>query len=86
MEFVIEKNIPISGKAFVREGIQKKIAAMVPGDSVRVDPRRVNYVRTCCRRLGLEGKYSVRKQEDGSYRMWRLCPPPPARSRGTPRR
>lgn len=73
MEFVIEKNIPISGKETKRNrGVQSHIAAMVPGDSVRLGHKQVGYVRNCIYKIGLKAAFTIRKQDDGSYRMWRL--------------
>ncbi|MGQ8875925.1 hypothetical protein ACUTR7_00325 [Delftia sp. NA_296.1] len=73
MEFVIEKDIPLRGKeTFRKPGVQKKIAEMASGDSVRLERNQVGYVRNCIYKIGLKEAYTIRKQDDGSYRMWRL--------------
>lgn len=67
----VEKNVPIPAGADGKAGAPRKypFGTMEVGDSFIVASGKVN-LHSCATKAGI--KITQRKQEDGTYRIWRV--------------
>jgi hypothetical protein len=72
MTYVIERNIPLPARAFGKRSKHRLLLAkMAPGDSIVVaDRAELTAIYNAGRKGGIP--VTARRQEDGTWRMWRV--------------
>lgn len=66
----IDKDVPLVGD----RRINWPMRIMEVGDSFEIPDKRLNTVKSLCNRVAKNKgkKFTVRKQENGKYRCWRI--------------